>query len=93
MEYNQKSNFKHNNCDIIRSSNPFFIDPQLAKRDKKKKHQEDIIEVYRHWVNDDFIQSVGIDFANFNRNRLHITFIGQFLPNSPEQPREFYTND
>ena len=76
-----------------RTNNSFFIDPQLAKRDKKRKHHEDIIEVYRHWVNDDFTQSVGIDFTNFNRNRSHIIFIGQFLPNNPEQPRKFYTND
>lgn len=75
-------------CDR-RTNNSFFIDPLLAKRDKKKEHQRQIIEAYRHWVNDNF--QLGIDFNRFNLQHAHITFIGQFLPLQPEQQRRFLT--
>jgi len=80
------------NCNRIHGSitNSFFLDPLLDKRNKKKEHQRQIIEVYQHWVNDEF--QLGIDFNRFNPQHAHITFIGQFLPVGPEQQRRFLTN-
>jgi hypothetical protein len=80
------------NCNRIHGSiaNPFFLDPQLEKRNKKKVHQSQIIEIYRHWINDDL--PLGFDHINFDIRLLRITLIGGALPRYPEQT-EFYTNE
>ncbi len=62
---------------IIRSNdNPFFLDPQLDKRSRKTKHQEEIFEIYKNWLESPFINE--IDLNDFDLNKLKIVFKKSF---------------
>ncbi|MDN5844833.1 MAG: hypothetical protein L0H53_00990, partial [Candidatus Nitrosocosmicus sp.] len=66
----------------------YKIDPELAKRDKKKKHQEEIFGIYEKWLESPF--SYKVDLTDFNLDKLNIAFKESFptrLINQVEVPQ------
>lgn len=65
------------NCTINRIHSPFFINPHAEKKEKRKNHQQQIVEVLTKWKEKKF--NLNIDFHFFNFDFLKINVIEQIL--------------